>query len=379
MRIAQVSPLIERVPPSGYGGTERVVSGLTEELVALGHHVTLFASGDSLTSAELVACSPRALRNEAKLGDPILHYMCMLDEVWRRRDEFDVLHFHIDTLHFPLFRPVAARTLTTLHGRQDLPHLAEVYRRFAAFPLVSISDHQRRAQPQANFVATVYHGIALDLFAPVLQPRGGYLAFLGRISPEKGVDKAIAIALGAGLPLKIAAKVDLVDRAYFKEVVAPLLQLPGIEYVGEIGDQQKQRFLGDALAVLFPVEWPEPFGLVMIEAMACGSPVLAFRNGSVPEVVKQGVSGIVVGSVEEAVAALPCLLCLDRGGVRREVERRFGARRMAWDYIELYERTVARASGRRPRSLASVSTAAVPSPKPDKRPSLEVLGPASSS
>jgi len=335
MKIALVAPLIESVPPKLYGGTERVVSFLAEELVAAGHQVTLFASGDSVTSAELVPCSSCAIRLAPERYDPVFQYMCLLDELHRQSDRFDVIHFHIDVLHFPLFRPIAHRTLTTLHGRQDLITLTPVYKRFPQFPLVSISNDQRRPIPHANIIATVYHGLPPGLFDPVFEPRGGYLAFLGRISPEKGLDRAIEIARRAGLPLRIAAKIDPVDTAYFAGAIAPLLRVPEIDFVGEIGEDEKQEFLGNAAAVLFPIDWPEPFGLVLIEAMACGTPVLAFRRGSVPEVVDD-LTGAIVESVDEAVAILPQVLKLDRAMVRTRFEQRFSAARMAADYVRLY-------------------------------------------
>jgi glycosyltransferase involved in cell wall biosynthesis len=265
-------------------------------------------------------------------------------------DRFDVIHFHIDVLHFPLFRPIAHRTLTTLHGRQDLIALTPVYRRFPQFPLVTISNDQRRPIPYANIIATVYHGLPLDLFRPVLKPRGDYLAFLGRVSPEKRLDRAIEIAVRAGMPLKIAAKIDPVDTEYFSATVAPLLRGPGIEFIGEIGEGEKQEFLGNAAAVLFPIDWPEPFGLVLIEAMACATPVLAFRRGSVPEVIDD-TTGAIVESVEEAVAILPQVMKLDRAMVRARFEERFSASRMAADYVRLY--TQAMKSARPPLEIVS--------------------------
>ncbi len=340
MKIAQIAPLIESVPPVLYGGTERVVSYLTEELVRQGHDVTLFASGDSLTSAELVSCASSALRLAPNVVDPIPYYMLMLDKVRERADEFDILHFHIDQFHFPLFRPIAERTLTTLHGRQDLHDLQALYRGFAEMPLVSISNAQRRPIPKARIVATVYHGIPADLHVPNYNPRGGYLAFLGRICPEKRLDHAIAIARAAGIPLKIAAKVDKVDEQYFRETVVPLLSGPGIEYIGEIDEKTKTPFLRDALALIFPIDWPEPFGLAMIEAMACGTPVLAFRRGSVPEIIDEGVTGCIVKTRSDAIRRLPDVLSLDRRGVRRRFEERFSATRMALDYVDVYHRAL---------------------------------------
>jgi len=344
MNIAQIAPLQESVPPRLYGGTERIVSYLTDELVRLGHEVTLFASGDSVSSAKLVPCAAMALRLDSKVRDPIPYFMLMLDRVREAADEFDILHFHIDQFHFPLFRAAARRTVTTLHGRQDLPDLKPLYLGFSEMPLVSISNHQRTPIPRSNFAATVYHGIPLDLLKPNYNPRGGYLAFLGRISPEKGPDRAIHIAQTLGLPLKIAAKVDKVDEPYFREQIVPLLDLPGIEFVGEINERHKSEFLGEALALLFPVEWPEPFGLVMIEAMACGTPVLAFRRGSVAEIIDHGVTGAIADGMSDAARILPQVLALDRRKVRRRFEERFSASRMAKDYLGVYRSLLQRAS-----------------------------------
>ncbi len=335
MKIAQIAPLIESVPPRLYGGTERIVSYLTEELVRQGHEVTLFASGDSMTSAKLVACARTALRLDPKVRDPLPYYMLMLDRVRQQAADFDILHFHIDFFPFPIFRPMADRTVTTLHGRQDLPDLLPFYLGFGDMPLVSISDAQRRPIADANFAATIYHGIPAQMHTPTYDPRGGYVAFLGRISPEKGPDRAIHIARSLGIPLKIAAKVDAVDEKYYRDVIVPLLG-PGVEFIGEINEQQKTAFLGEALALLFPIDWPEPFGLTMIEAMACGTPVLAFRHGSVPEIIDQGVTGIVIDGMESAAAALPQVMALDRRKVRARFEERFTAARMARDYIKLY-------------------------------------------
>jgi len=351
MKIAQIAPLMESVPPRLYGGTERIVSYLTEELVAQGHDVTLFASGDSLTSANLVLCCPQALRLDPSVRDTIPSYMLMLDKVRRMASQFDVLHFHIDQFHFPLFNETAARTVTTLHGRQDLPDLKQLYAGFRDMPLVSISDAQRSPIASANFAGTILHGLPRDLLTPTLQARGGYLAFLGRMSPEKRVDRAIAIARAFGLPLRIAAKVDRVDEAYFETEIRPLLSLPGIEFIGEIDERAKGKFLGDARALLFPIDWPEPFGLVMIEAMACGTPVLAFRQGSVPEVIDDGVTGYVVESVDEALLKMGSLLGLDRGRVRRCFEERFAASRMAREYVRIYQSQMRETRTRRPAAL----------------------------
>ena len=342
MKIAQVAPLMESVPPRLYGGTERIVSYLTEELVRLGHDVTLFASGDSMTSAKLVGCVPGALRLDANVRDTIPYYMLMLDRVRQRADDFDILHFHIDQFQFPLFRHMAARTVTTLHGRQDLPDLKPLYVGFSDMPLVSISAAQRRPIPNANFVATIHHGLPVDLHKPIFNPRGGYVAFLGRISSEKGPDRAIRIARALGIPLKIAAKVDRVDEAYFREVVAPMLEGPGVEFIGEINEQQKTEFLGEALVSLFPLEWPEPFGLSMIESMACGTPVLAYGYGAVPEVVDDGVTGLIVDGFYEAIGALPRAIALDRRTIRRRFEERFSASRMAKDYVNVYRSLLSR-------------------------------------
>jgi glycosyltransferase involved in cell wall biosynthesis len=351
MKIAQIAPLAESVPPRLYGGTERVVSYLTEELVRLGHHVTLFASADSETSAELVPCAPRSLR-AADLPQLRAYCSLMLEAVRQRANDFDVLHFHLDHLHLPLFRPLARKTVTTLHGRLDLPPLAALYREFSDMPLVSISNSQRAALPSANWVATVHHGLAAEIcpFNPAFRPspRTGHFAFIGRVSPEKGLERAIEIARRAGARLRIAAKIDAVDEPYFKERIEPLLAAPGIEFLGEVGEAGKPALLGNATALLFPIDWPEPFGLAMIEAMSCGTPVIAFRRGSVPEIVDEGVTGFIVEGVEGAVAALERAAGLDRARVRARFEERFSAARMARDYLSVY-----RALGRR-RALAAV-------------------------
>jgi glycosyltransferase involved in cell wall biosynthesis len=342
MKIAQIAPLYESVPPRLYGGTERIVSYLTEELVRMGHEVTLFASGDSVTSAELIPCATKALRLDKNVQDVVPYYMLMLDRVRERAGEFDILHFHIDQYHFPMFRPLANRTITTLHGRQDLADLRPLYIGFSEMPLVSISDSQRAPIAQAHFIATIHHGIPADLHQPIVHPQGGYLAFIGRISPEKRPDRAIKIASALGIPLKIAAKVDRKDEQYFHHEIEPLLG-PGIEFIGEINEMAKCDFLGEALALLFPIDWPEPFGLAMIEAMACGTPVLAFRCGSVPEIVDENVTGAIVGTVEEAIAALPRVMALDRSAVRRRFEQRFTAPRMAHDYVNAYQKLLSSA------------------------------------
>jgi glycosyltransferase involved in cell wall biosynthesis len=335
VRIAHIAPLAEAVPPKLYGGTERVIWWLTEALVDQGHDVTLFASGDSATSARLVPCAPTGLRL-AGINDHLASLLAMLERVRQRADAFDVLHFHIDFLHFPTFRQLTGKCLTTLHGRQDMPDFWPAYRTFPEMKLVSISDHQRRPIPDAAFIGTVYHGLPETLI-PFGEGKGGYLAFIGRISPEKRPDRAIEIARRAGMKLKIAAKVDRADAAYFEERIKPLLAGPDVEFIGEIGDAEKPDFLGNAAALLFPIDWPEPFGLVMIEAMAAGTPVIAWRNGSTPEVIEHGRSGFLVDSIGEAVAAVDDALDLSREGVRAAFAQRFTADRMARDYVRLYE------------------------------------------
>jgi glycosyltransferase involved in cell wall biosynthesis len=345
VKIAQIAPLAESVPPRMYGGTERIVSYLTEELVKLGHEVTLFASGDSVTSADLVHCATKALRLDPAVKDIVPYYMLMLDRVKQHAAEFDILHFHIDHFHFPVFRSMANKTLTTLHGRQDLPDNRPLYFGFDDFPLVSISNDQRRPIPHANFAVTIYHGLPETFLQPTFEPQGEYLAFLGRIAPEKRPDRAIAIAREAGIPLKIAAKVDPVDEDYFRTAIQPLLKEPGVEFIGEINEWEKSKFLGEACGLLFPIDWPEPFGLVMIEAMACGTPVMAFDRGSAAEIVEDGRTGFLVDTVEEAKRKLPALLALDRRLVRKRFEERFSASRMARDYVKLYSRLLRSSKG----------------------------------
>ena len=336
MKIAQVAPLYEAVPPKLYGGTERVVAHLTDALVELGHDVTLFASADAQTKAQLVPVRDQAIRlDPTLLKSDLAAHLSTLSEVRRRAEAFDVIHFHTDMIHFPFFDTMAGKTVTTLHGRLDLKDLASVYQRWPQFPLVSISDDQRRPLPFANWAATVQHGMNASLYA--FQPRSeGYLAFLGRISPEKRPDRAIAIAIASGKPLKIAAKVDAADKAYFEARIEPLLAHPLVEFIGEIGDHEKSAFLGGADALLFPIDWPEPFGLVMIEAMACGAPVIAYACGSVPEVIEDGLTGFIVREDGEAVAAVARLPELDRGVIRARFEQRFSATAMARRYLNLY-------------------------------------------
>ena len=339
MHIAQIAPLTEAVPPKLYGGTERVVANLCDALVQLGHEVTLFAAADAQTDAKLIPVRDRPLRlDPAPLKSDIAAHLSMLHEVRRRAWQFDILHFHIDLLHFPVFEHQAERTVTTLHGRLDLTDLEGVYERWRQFGLVSISDHQRTPLPFVNWVGTIPHGLPTHQFVFRARPQPGYLAFLGRISPEKRPDVAISIARRAGIPLKIAAKVDRVDREYFETRIAPLLDHPLIDYIGEIREDQKSEFLGNARALLFPIDWPEPFGLVMIEAMACGTPVIAWRNGAAPEVVTDGVTGFIVESVEEAARAVGRVSSLSRRGCRQMFEERFDAARMSRDYIEVYRR-----------------------------------------
>jgi glycosyltransferase involved in cell wall biosynthesis len=336
MRIAQVAPLFESCPPKFYGGTERIVSYLTEELIAMGHDVTLFASGDSQSKARLIAPCKQALRFDSARPDALAYQIIQLNHVAKLADEFDVIHFHMDYLHFPLFSMEYSKTLTTMHGRLDLPHLPAVFTEFPLMPVVSISENQRLPLPLANWQATVYHGLPVDQHEPSGH-NGGYLAFLGRICPEKRVDRAIEIAQITGIPLRIAAKIDPVDREYFEVYIRPLLSDPLIEYVGEIGENEKSEFLGQALALLFPIDWPEPFGLVMIEAMAAGTPVIAFRKGSVPEVVDEGVTGFIIDTMEEVERVVERAIALNPRDIRARFEQRFSVARMAQDYIAVYE------------------------------------------
>ena len=340
MRIAQVAPLYESVPPRTYGGTERIVSYLTEELVRMGHDVTLYASGGSETRARLVACTPDSLRHDHGCVDRLAPHLLMLERVEQEAAEYDVVHYHIDYLHFPTTRRSPQRHLTTLHGRLDIPDLQPLYREYHEMPLVSISHSQRRPLPFANWLGTIYHGLPVSQYA--FQERAGsYLAFLGRISPEKGCARAIEIARRAGIPLKIAAKIEgESDRAYFESTVRPLLQGPGVEYVGEITEREKSPFLGGALALLFPIAWPEPFGLVMIESLACGTPVVAVPRGAVPEVLESGVTAIFGESQEDLVAAVQNVGALSRRVCRETFERRFTDQRMSRDYEEVYRRIV---------------------------------------
>ncbi|HEU4592956.1 MAG TPA: glycosyltransferase family 4 protein [Steroidobacteraceae bacterium] len=347
MKIAQVAPLAESVPPRLYGGTERIVSYLTEELVRQGHAVTLFASGDSRTAAELHAIVDTALRFDPSVKDAHIFNYLQLEHVRARAEEFDVVHFHTDYLHFPLLREFDLHNaLTTLHGRLDLPGYREMFGRHPHWPVVSISNDQRRPLPDANWVGTVLHGLPRTVCDFRAAPSGEYLAFLGRISPEKRVDRAIEIARRAGMKLRIAAKVDAADERYFHAQIEPLLSQPHVEYVGEIGERDKCAFLGGARALLFPIDWPEPFGLVMIESMSCGTPVVAWRGGSVPEIVNEGINGFIVDSIEGAVDAVQHAVRLDRARVRASFEERFTVERMTHDYLEIYRKLAARKPGR---------------------------------
>ena len=332
---------MEAVPPQLYGGTERIVAYICDELSALGHDVTLFASGDSKTRAKLAPVWPKALRLDGAVRDYLAPHILMLEMLSRRIEEFDMVHLHVDYMGFPLLRRLDAPCVTTLHGRLDLPELRPLFEAFNDMPVVSISDAQRAPLPQAHYVATVHHGLPERLLLPGFGA-GGYLAFLGRISPEKAPDAAIRIAAKAGMKLRIAAKVDKVDQDYFAEHIEPLLAQPHVEFLGEISEGDKSEFLGNAAGLLFPIAWREPFGLVMIEAMACGTPVIAFRDGSVPEVIDEGVTGYVVDSEDQAAAAARQLHSLDRSRIRRTFEERFTGRRMAEDYLKVYRRLIAR-------------------------------------
>ncbi|MFT2008695.1 glycosyltransferase family 4 protein [Pontibacter sp. 13R65] len=337
MKIAQISPLYESVPPKLYGGTERVVSYLTEELVQQGHEVTLFASGDSCTAAKLISHVDSALRLNKKVEDSLAHHIVQMKDVAERVHEFDVLHFHTDYLHFPFSALLKNPHLTTLHGRLDIPDLRYVYHKFGDQPVVSISDAQRKPLQQANWLGTIYHGLPVNLYKKG-EGNGGYVAFIGRISREKRPDRAIEIARKAGVKIKIAAKIDKADNAYFENEIRHLLDQPHVEFIGEIGEDMKGDFLGNAKALLFPIDWPEPFGMVLIEAMACGTPVIAYNHGSVPEIICKGESGFIVDHMDDAVKALENIDLLDRNRVREVFEKRFSARVMAENYARLYEK-----------------------------------------
>ena len=340
MKIAQVAPLYERVPPTAYGGTERVVSYLTEALVQMGHDVTLFASADSVTSARLVGVVPRGLRLDPAGRDPLVWHTIMMDMVLEQAPSFEVIHFHTDVLHLPLVGRCTTPCLATAHGRLDLPDLKPLFRRFPEQPMVSISDSQRAPLAWLNWRATVHHGLPLGLYSFHPEP-GDYFAFVGRISPEKRVDRAIGIAKACGTPLRIAAKVDAADREYFASTIEPLLDHPLVAYLGEVGDAGKDDLIGHARALLMPIDWPEPFGLVMIEALACGTPVIAWRHGAVPEVIDDGVTGFVVDSLEQAIAAAGNIGTISRQRCRETFERRFSARVMARAYLDVYRELIA--------------------------------------
>lgn len=353
MKIAQIAPLYEATPPRYYGGTERVVAWLTDALVELGHDLTLFSTEDARTKAHLVAVRDQPIRlDPCPLKSDVAAHLSMLHELRSRADAFDVLHFHIDLLHFPFFEHYAGHTVTTVHGRLDMKDLPGAYQRWPSYPLVSISDAQRQPLSWANWVATVYHGLPIDML-PLGTGDSGYLAFMGRISPEKRPDRAIAVARRAGMPLRIAAKVDNADVRYFNDQIEPLMVAPHVEFIGEVTNEEKGELLGGAAALLFPIDWPEPFGLVMIEAMACGTPVIAWDCGSVPEVIEDGVTGFIVRSEDEAVLALQRVNTLDRRKIRESFERRFTASTMALAYLDVYARlaTTAHPTGRHARAL----------------------------
>lgn len=336
MKIAQIAPLYEAVPPKLYGGTERVIHYLTEELVKKGHSVTLFASADSVTSAKLVATVKEALRLDPNCVDPLTHHIVQLQEVMDNCCKFDILHFHTDFLHYPFTMQCKVPCVTTLHGRLDIPDLQPIYNRYTKQNVISISNSQRQPLPQANWVGTVYHGLPIDLHRLNEKPEN-YFAFIGRVSPEKGVDKAIEIAIACNCPIKIAAKIDKADQMYFEKKIEPLLKHPLVEFIGEINEAQKTGFLGNAKALLFPIDWAEPFGMVMIEAMSCGTPVIAFNRGSVPEIIDDGQTGFIVNNVEEAIEVACKVNQLSRRNIRRIFEQRFTAARMTDDYVKLYE------------------------------------------
>ena len=335
MKIAQVSPVFERVPPKAYGGTERVISYLTEELVRQGHEVTLFATGDSITAARLISSTEKSDRFDPRRQEWLMYQTIMLDQIADMAHEFDVVHFHTDYVHFPVARKMPVPTVTTLHGRLDLPELTPLYRHFNNVPLVSISDSQRSPLPWVNWCGTVYHGLPPDLYSFQNRPQN-YFAFIGRISPEKRIDRAVEIAVKCDTPLLVAAKIDRADQAYFDECIKPLFNHPLVEYLGEIGEPEKREILGNARALLFPIDWPEPFGLVMIEAFACGTPVIAYSNGAVPEVMEEGVTGFVVSDQEQALRAAGNIDSIDRVRCREAFERRFTAARMAENYVNVY-------------------------------------------
>jgi glycosyltransferase involved in cell wall biosynthesis len=344
MRIAQIAPLSESVPPQTYGGTERIVGYLCDALLASGHEVVLYASGDSRTGAELRSCCPRSLRNDPAPEDPVVVHRRMLRRVLDEAEQFDLLHFHTGWFEFPLFDAMRSKCMTTMHGRLDVPEVKAWLRRTPHFPLVSISYSQRAPLSPRNWLGNVYHGLPYDRVEHARASGDSYLAFLGRISPEKRPDRAIEIARRAGRRLKIAAKIDPADQTYFADTIRPLLAQPHVEFIGELGERDKLHFLAGADALLFPIDWPEPFGLVLIEAMACGTPVIAFRGGAVPEIIRDGRTGFVVDTLDQAVAALQQIETLDPAAIGAEFQLRFGAARMARDYVALYERLLSGAT-----------------------------------
>jgi glycosyltransferase involved in cell wall biosynthesis len=346
MRIAQISPLYESVPPKLYGGTERVVYNLTEELIARGHDVTLFASGDSVTNARLRSVCKSALRMDEDCIDPIVYHYTMMEMAEKESHNFDIIHAHIDYMYFPIMRRSKNLYITTLHGRLDIPELEPLFREYSEIPLVSISDSQRKPVPDSNWMGTVYHGLPLDLYT-FNRTGGDYLVFVGRVSPEKRIDRAIEIAKEAGIMIRIAAKVDKVDKDYYESKIIPMLDHPLVDFIGEVGEKEKEELLGNALGLLYPIDWPEPFGLAMIEAMACGTPVVAYNCGSVPEVVDEGLTGFVVKSHREAVAAVKKLSQLDRKICRSVFEKRFSAQRMVDDYLAIYESMINEVSSKK--------------------------------
>jgi glycosyltransferase involved in cell wall biosynthesis len=348
MKIAQIAPLYEAVPPKLYGGTERVVHFLTEELVRLDHDVTLFASGDSKTSAKLSAIVPEALRLK-KCEDSLAPHILQIEEVMDRANEFDIIHFHTDYLNFPFTKNLGVPHVTTLHGKLSIPELQPLYNKYRHQPVISISNSQRKPLPQANWVANVYHGLPCNLFRAG-KGKGEYLAFLGRVSSEKGLENAIAIAIAVGIPLKVAAKIDKADMEYYEENIRELFEHPLVEYVGEVNEKKKEKFLGNAMALLFPINWEEPFGMVLIEAMACGTPVIAFNRGSVPEIIEDGQNGFVVSTKKQAIKALDQLHKIDRKVVRHLFEEKFSSARMANDYVKIYEK-LAEKTGSKVKSI----------------------------
>ncbi len=347
MRIAQMAPLFEAVPPKTYGGTERVVSWLTDALTELGHEVTLFASSDSFTKGRLVPANTKSLRLEKREAEHLAHHYLMLEHAAKMSSQFDIYHGHLDYLSFPFLRANNLTSVHTLHGRLDLPHLESIFDEYDEMPLVSIANHQRNPQPQANWKSTIYHGLPADLYQFQPKPKGDYLIFLGRICPDKGVDKAIEIAHRFGMPLKIAAKVDPVDEKYYRDIIAPLVESHDVEFVGEANDVEKNDLLGNARAMLFPIDWDEPFGLVMIEAMACGTPIIAFNRGSVPELIVNSENGFICTNADDALKALDKIDQIDRAQCRHHFDTRFTSIHMAQNYLRIYEEILIDRTGKK--------------------------------